>query len=123
MFRKNLKIAVVLAALLIPSFAGAGRQYDDPVVVRSSYFAGSLGSARNSSNSTEFIGCYLNSWGSGVCSARNAGGVYKRCTTKNPSIVALIRNLPDSPRIYVQFNAAGECTYMGRDSNSYWEPK
>jgi hypothetical protein len=123
MFRKNLAIAVVLTALLIPSFAGAGWKSDQPVVVRSSYFYGSVGSARNSSNTTEYIGCTINSWGSGSCSARNAGGTYKRCTTKNSSRVAFIRDLPDSPYIYVAFNAAGECTYIGLGNKSYFAPK
>ena len=128
MFRKNLIIAVALGALLIPSLAGAGAQWNQPArVVKSAsgggYFYGAFGSVRNSSNVNEYIRCYSNSYGSAGCNARDAEGDTLYCTATSESVKVVIRDLNDSSYLFVRVSPSGICDYAYTQNNSAYAPK
>ena len=129
MFRKNLVIAAVLSALAIPSLASAGLQ-SVLLTVRvhkyssgSGYFYGALGSARNSSDSRQYIGCHVSNDNVAGCSARDQSGTSASCTTQISAQIATIKNVTDSSYVFASFGANGQCTSVTVSNRSYYAPK
>jgi hypothetical protein len=75
---------------------------------------GTLGSARNSTDSVQKISC--SSWFDGTndggnCSAKNAAGTVLTCTTTDPDYIAQIRSI--SGQTFVRFYAGSSGSCIG----------
>ena len=128
-------VSAGLAALSLAAagMAVAGAKFDDPVSINLSnkYAMGSLGSARNSSGTTQAIGCSVDGWvynGTGYssvsCSAQDSNGNYASCYTSNSDTMArAVTGMTGDSGIYFQWDANGACTYISSDNRSYWAPK
>lgn len=112
-----LGLAIVLSGT---AFAGLKGTYN--VVTTASSFSGSLGSARNSADAIQYIGC-RDQQTVAYCYARDAVGVSKSCTTTNPTHLAMIRGWTDSTYVRINFNTAGTCTNILQSAFSQLEPK
>src|SRR5688572_31950622 len=85
---KNLVLGSIFIAL-VGTTAVAGLQYDSPVAITtnpdgSAVVRGAMGTAANSANSVEYIGCMLRVYGSATetwCYARDAAGNNRVCRT------------------------------------------
>lgn len=104
--------------LLSSSAAVAGYKITVPVYVTDSSFGGAKGTARNSADTLQYIGCRDN--GSNVfCVARDAAGVTKSCTATGATNIAVFRGSTDHSRLDVRFSA-GECTSIAQTNTSYY---
>ncbi|TPV96903.1 MAG: hypothetical protein B7733_02330 [Myxococcales bacterium FL481] len=123
---KQLFITLALAAgvaapLTYPALSQAGLKGSYPVTVSANSFRGSLGSARNSADAVQYIGCRDHgnvAW----CYGRNAAGTVASCSTANAQHLAVVRGLTESSYLSVDFSA-GTCTSMFQSNFSQLEPK
>lgn len=88
---------------------------------------GSLGTARASSDSNQYISCsvygYSSSAGSARCEARTATNVRATCYSSNPSIIQAIAALDGDGYVLFNWDTSGSCTYVATSSGSLWAPK
>ena len=117
---------VLVSSVVLAGEARAGRKTSSPVVVGTSYAYGALGSARNSADSVQFIGC--STWAtatsqSGLCQARDSASHNLSCTTSEPNLLAEIRSMAGDSFVYFTVNASGECTLIQVNHSSELEPK
>lgn len=118
---KKLSLAsFAVAAVVLSTSAFAGYKLAVPVSVTSTSFTGSYGSARNSSDSYQWLFCRDNGT-SAYCGARDSAGTAKSCTTTNPDHLNIIRSMVDTSRIGVTFNSSGTCTSLYQVNGSYYE--
>ena len=89
--------------------------------------SGSLGSARNSSDSTQYIECFLSAGSAGVpfgsCAATNTSGTHVTCSSNNLGIIEQIRAMNGDDRVQFYYDAAGECTLITLTRSSRYAPK
>jgi hypothetical protein len=75
---------------------------------------GTLGSARNSSNSVESLECHIESWDDAstevTCWAVNSSGTSGGCSSTNASLVNTARGISSDSYVYFKWDSAGECT-------------
>jgi len=94
----------------IGSVAYAGYTLTAPVVVTSAIAYGSLVDARDSADSTQYIGCYMQVFGStstalsGSCVARNTSGAVLSCATTDPNELEVIASLDQHDSTYLQLS-------------------
>ena len=77
---------------------------------------GSIGGARNSSDSVQQIGCSSSFDGtnhSGTCTAKGAGGTVLTCATTNPTFIAQIRSISSQSSISFGVSTTGGCSGIG----------
>ena len=88
--------------------------------------AGSVGSARNSSDSTQYIGCRVSSglsaFESASCFARNTAGTTVTCFTTNPTAVHILGQVGSTSRILFSWDTAGTCTDVTVINSSQYAP-
>lgn len=116
---------VALLVLLSGTAAWAGYTNPLAVTVTSSSAYGSLTGARDSSDSTQYIGCALNWYGSGFyygsCSARNSSGTSISCITTDPEMKEAISGL--SSYGYASFTVSnGQCASVHSFTYSQYLP-
>ena len=93
------------------------------------YALGAMGSARNSGDGNQYIGCLVDAYdaspSSGACYALDASGTKTgSCYTTNPSVLNAIRAISGSTRIYFKWQAStGICTLVEAANISYWAPE
>jgi hypothetical protein len=127
--RSVIRSLFLLAAMLVASTAAAGYRWYYPVTISGNNVAGSLGSARNSGNSNEYIGCAV--YGSStrayaICYAQDAAGTTVSCYADPvlaPSIVTTVGTLNGDGFLSFSWDASGNCTKVNVSSRSYYEPK
>lgn len=132
----NLKHAALLAITgavvgLAPGLAWSGYKSNHPVQVdaKARFASGSLGSARNSADDQQYIGCYLYAFSTmtspvGVCVANPASGDSGSCYFQDkPDFVALVQSLASDSWMYFQWDESGACTGIQVDKFSQYEPK
>jgi hypothetical protein len=125
---KKTRRLVLFAILAISGPSFAGRRLEEPVVVnlagREAY--GSIGSARNSADSVQFIGCSLEADSSTdamvACFASDANGIDALCITSSPRIVAAVQAITAQPFIDFTWDSDGNCTFVFLDTASYNSP-
>jgi len=123
MNKLNIMILASIVAVTLSSNAFSGLKAINNVIVGASYFYGAFGTARNSADTVQYIGCW-DYGNSARCFARNSASTAKSCSTTDPNHLAVIRGLVDSTYIYVNFNTTtGACTNVYSYNNSFWEPK
>ena len=88
---------------------------------------GSVGSARNSADSVQYIGCTVFSYSDGTasawCGGRDANYGYGACTTSVPALVDQARNLKGDSYLNVYWDSNYACTSIEVRNHSYYEPK
>jgi hypothetical protein len=127
-------VGVSIAGALLSTVALAGTKVTSEVTISSTTTGmtamGSMGSARNSADATQYIGCQLstNNVSSGVvtvqCFARNAAGTYLSCLTTDPNYVSAAQAIDGDS--YIRFNtesSGSTCTYLLVLDTSYYAPK
>ncbi len=118
-----------VAAVCVGSFAWAGYQVSVGVQVDAAtrWAYGALGSARNSSNSTEYIGCRVTTYLSGSatvsCYARAPSNEYGSCSTSAMSLVEAARAITSDSYVRFTWLSTGECASIEVYKNSFYEPK
>jgi hypothetical protein len=131
---KLVALALTLGAS-IPVVARAGVKATSPVQVNltSRYAFGSMGSARNSVDSTQQIGCEVDVLANGIvyggCSAVSAasvgaGPISASCSFYNqPGFAAVAQSVSSDSFIIFTWDANGVCQQITSSNFSLWEPK
>lgn len=87
---------------------------------------GALGSARNSADNIQFIGCTVTD-AAGVafvtCSARGPGGNFATCTSNDPGKVAAASSINSDSFVLFRYNAQGACTFLSVSTFSQYPTK
>ncbi len=128
---KSLLLATAIAAMGLwvgPSQAGYQAEYS--VKVGATYACGSLGTARNSANSTEYISCSVyaeNAQGSVAvsCDARDASGNTASCNTNwqtAPALLPAISAMNGDSYVCFIFDK-GACRSISTQNGSQFAPK
>ncbi|MBN9685606.1 MULTISPECIES: hypothetical protein [unclassified Corallococcus] len=128
MKKQTLVAGLAVAALGLGTTAWAGYKLTSPVnVLPSARFAfGTLGSARNSADTRQFIGVSTMVTLGGetmTAYAEDASGNYVTCNSSRASFIAAARALKSDSYVYFAWDALGECTQLMVDTSSYFEPK
>jgi hypothetical protein len=126
---KKLELLVLsgIVAMSSPSFAGL--KLDDPVVVnleiREAY--GSIGSARNSADGVQYIGCSMEADSStdpiAACFAEDATRTTVLCTSSSPRIVAAVQAITSLSFLDFQWDSDGTCTFVYLVNGSFSPPR
>lgn len=128
-------LAASLAAALAFVIAGAprataGRKYPWAVIIDAGAHRahGSIGSARNSADSVQAIGCNTfydptNRVNQATCIAIDAKGNYATCMTQDPTIVAVTFAITADSQIAFSWDEREECVHIGVSNSSFFEPK
>lgn len=124
---KPMKVLFALIASLTLSFAlssnvFAGAKYTYNVYVGTTSFYGSLGDARNSTDTYQQIGCYSTTPGSGYCYGRNSTGTSAGCSTSDAAMLHAIQSVKGDSYIRVNFSS-GACTSIFISNFSSFAPK
>lgn len=126
-------MAALLAAGALGGTAYAGMKTTawGHVVINGSTAEGSIGRARNTPNTVEFIGCHLygseytpgSSHKSGFCWATDANYKYLMCSTNNDSaIVDVMQAVNSTSFIRFSVDRNGYCTAIEVHNRSMHEP-
>jgi hypothetical protein len=126
--RSSVRVTALAAVSLIAIVqVSAGVRVSSAVVIDSTnrWAKGSLGTARNSADNTQYIGCtvYNNTPPSATCIARNDDGQFASCTTSSAEHVQGARSLGSDSFLQFVWDANGICTAITITHNSYYEPK
>lgn len=118
--------AAALLASGLGTAAFAGMHSEMEVTVRPdpefAFAAGSLGTARNTPDSVQWIGC--SSGGNyATCTAVDAKGLMGSCSTSNPTQIAAIHSLNGDSTIVFAWDATGKCLWVSVRNSSYAAPK
>ncbi len=117
---KILSIGLLGVVLTAAGVVSAGMKGSYPVSIGSNYASGSLGSVRNSTDSTQFMDIITQenwAWFAFVDST----GKYAGCTTTDVSRIALARSVNQSSYVYVQWDSSSTCTSVSVRQGSYFE--
>lgn len=136
MTKKNINrlIGLVLGAVVISGagIAAAGAKWTDDVYVNTAGRTGwgALGTARNTSNTTEYIRCsvsFSEAWSGGQpwvsCYARNAAGTSTSCGAYSQKLADVLHALNGDSYLYFTGNGTSTCSYIEVDNASAYEPK
>jgi len=107
-------------ALTSNGFAGTKGTYN--VYVGTTSFYGALGTARNSVDANQQIGCWSYSSGSGYCYGKNSAGTSASCSTSDAAMLTSIKSIKGDSYIRVNFSS-GACTNVFVSNFSSFEPK
>lgn len=104
------------------SNAWAGATFSHEVAVSDTYLRGGLSAVSNSSDTTQYVGCYTNSYDAGamvVCIGRDAQGVVKSCIDSSPNEATLnaVASISNSSYVYAAFEN-GTCNRISVHSSS-----
>lgn len=125
-FGRGLAAAAVAGTFAVSAFAGMKTQQQVVINEAQSSAWGDLGWARNSANTTEYIGCHIigsGNEGMGVCTARNAAGVTRSCTTQVSAYLYTITAINSDSFVQFKWNSSGNCTMVIVETNSTLMPK
>jgi hypothetical protein len=123
---RNTSVITLTALLFTAATALAGRKDGWPVTIdlvnKRAY--GSLGSARNSPDSYQMIGCSVhydpvNGKNNVNCSAQDAAKNTAQCASQQPELVQIALGIGSDSFVQFSWDAAGECTglHVGNDSS------
>lgn len=127
MKRMCLFIAVFMGIILFAGSAFSGVKESRPIVggVYPSgviWFAGAIGSVRNSADDFQNIGCRDNGTFA-QCWASDSEGKSVSCVTTDATHLSVVRGMDDSSYIRVSIDRAGNCSTISSNTESRWEPK
>lgn len=129
-----MSISVLMTATLMAGLAYAGARWDDggapsvfvDPVGRSA--SGSLGAARNSSNSVEYARCsavtFADGWAVASCEFVTSNNTYGSCYSTDPEVMQMVAGMASDSRVSVTWSAStGECVYIQFEKASHLAPK
>jgi len=124
-----MKKLIALFALVLSTSAFAGYKQPYPVAIdlENSLAMGDMVSARYGEGRT-FIGCGTraytvedgDSFGYGFCQAGTTEDDVVVCNTFDPELIEQMRSLASQSFIAFRWNEAGECTYVGTSTQSFY---
>jgi hypothetical protein len=117
---------VFLVVVCTASTALAGARFPRPVSFNVPWAGGSLGSARNSGNTKEQLGCFVTRQpGSAftTCYAADSTGTLHMCYSRDRAMADLAQKLKGDSLLSFMWNASGVCTMILVGSYSCYEPK
>jgi hypothetical protein len=116
---------IVAAVLGVVATSQAGQKLTQTVTVNtaSRVAYGSLGSARASADTVQFIGCSALHTGATICTAKNSAGTSATCSTTDPAFRSAANSLNGDSRLEFGWNTSGACTYLQVENYSSWAPK
>ena len=127
---KNLMMGCVVGALMVGTAAWAGLKSTFYVTVNSTsrYAFGSVGDARGSADTQQYIGCAVDAFSNTgstyvFCDARNASGVIGYCMSTSPAMLAAVATQSSSSYYYFGWDADGNCTYLSISNWSDLAPR
>lgn len=126
---KKLLRTLGIVGVLGGTVALAGPKYGYPVQVNltSRHASGGFGTARNSADSVQYIGCDVYGYTTSVprvsCYARSAAGTYASCSSTDPNLLAVARSISDDSIVSFNWDASGTCTYLFAGNASMAEPR
>lgn len=82
---------------------------------------GAFADVRAGADSQQWIGCNYNTV-TGSCTATNAAGTSRTCTTSNAALLDVIRSLTPESYIYFQWNTDGTCSYILVENSTRFKP-
>jgi hypothetical protein len=118
--KKAIRGALIAALLSVSGLASAGLKLSYPVNVGSNYASAGLGSARNSSDGTQYVDVVSTSnwaWFVFIDSSGNYGG----CTSTDANVVAQARSVNQASHVDISWDGSGTCTNVTVRSGSYFE--
>ena len=115
---------VVSASAFVVPIARAGLLYDTPVTINYTYSQayGSIGSARNSTDQIQYLGCEAKV-GYADCIAEDASGNWVMCSTTDPAMIAIAAGTNGDSEINFIWNGNGQCTNLWVANFSHYPPK
>lgn len=119
------KWIALLGFLAAAVAAQAGTKYSAYVAVGSTYAYGSMGQARSSADSNQYIGCYSAATATlhyAICSARDASGDSGSCRTYDDKMIR-VAEAAGSDSV-IEFHWSGStCTYINVMNDSRYAPR
>ncbi|MEL6342797.1 MAG: hypothetical protein AAFV53_06665 [Myxococcota bacterium] len=118
---------VALLLALFCNTAYAGYVWPVEVGISGSSAFGSKAAARDSADSTQYIGCAVFASGTtsttlyGLCAARTATGTYLSCSTTNPKMIEAIQGQDTYGYLYFT-ETSGQCSYIYSNRFSSYLP-
>jgi hypothetical protein len=128
---KNVVMGLGLGTLLLAGTGAlAGSKIVRNVYVSSStgggYAYGSLGNARTSSDTVQYIGCTTSSGSAGdvamTCFAKSSSGITGSCTSSVPALVEDARSVTADAYIDFRWDGAGKCLQLTVSHASHYQP-
>jgi len=119
-------LVVVAVGVFAIGSAWAGYKRSENVVVAATYFYGSMGTARNSPDNNQQIGCRVDgapNYNVTVCWAADSANMYRSCYTTDPSIFKAAQGITGDSYLSLDFDSSGICTYLLVTRSSIWAPK
>lgn len=116
--RKGLMTAMVAIGMVATSATAlAGFTANQTVTVNPflRVAQGALGSARNSPDNIQFIGCSVTDAAGAAfvtCSARGPGGNFATCTSNDPGKVAAASSINSDSFVVFRYDQQGNCTFL-----------
>lgn len=121
--------SAVFCAFFLAAAANAGSASNSPVVVYGggTGVTGSLISARNSSDSTQYIECTseassVSNQAVAQCMARDAAGTSFSCSSTDPKIIAVVQSISESSLVTVESDGNGKCLHVFVANSSRYLP-
>jgi len=133
--RGRLKIVLLASTLLVAalvvcgiSFAGYKSDSNVQCYPAYSYAAGAMGTARNSQDSSQYIGCSLQGYAGSsptslYCFAQNSAGTYCGCGSSDPHLIAVAQSMTSDPYLYFGWDANSTCSWLRVEEDSYYPSK
>lgn len=120
------KLAILgFGVLLAATAAQAGTRFALYVSVGSTYAYGSIGSARGSADSLQYIGCSTLATAGieyATCYARDISGTYGTCRTYDAKMIRAVATIGSDST--VEFHWSGSsCTYIAVQNDSRYSPR
>ena len=119
-------LIAALACAVVGGTASAGFKLSGPVVISGTLAFGTVGDARASANTVEYIGCSVTgsttSGLSATCGARDANSNNKSCSTSDPGLVQVAANVKAFSWIAFTHNTSGQCLTLAVYNYSYYPP-
>ena len=127
---KQLAVALGLGLVTLgggPALAGYKESDAVSINATSRYATGSLGGARNSANSIEYVLLMYQASAAGseslVVYMRSAAGQTAACFTTSPALLAIGRSISGDSYVSVNWDASAKCTSLEVRATSYHPPK
>ena len=121
-----------VAILAAAGAATAGAKWTDDVYVNATGRTGwgALGTARNTSNTTEYIRCavsFSEAWSGGepyvYCYARDASGTSTSCGAYSKELAEVLHALNGDSYLYFTGSGTSTCQHIEVSNSSTYEPK
>ncbi|WP_164018208.1 hypothetical protein [Pyxidicoccus trucidator] len=125
---KQWMAAAAVGVVLAGPVALAGDRIVLPVVINTvaRKAEGAIGSARNSADVLQYIGCSISATTVGTsinCVARNSAGTQVSCSSTSPNLVTAALSIQTDDFLRFDYDAAGQCTAVTLHKYSFYEPK